>query len=337
MLVARDNGARNALSPLTEYDIFSRPEIEVKQAQSPKFWEKIFKQEGCNGICVGTSDSKEGIAVESAARVAATRSRLPVFVIEDYPGNYRFVSEARTDLLVVENEFVRSLHQQALKTKCPSLWVCKAVRYDPLRRIAAGLRHKITRTWEIQGLKSNLVLWAGQPETEDAVQTLIRLAPTLVESQVCVLLKAHPRDGGYGSGVYEQLFNRYSICYIDVTGYSLDECMGYGPRLVLTQFSSLAVEAGFYGVPSVHILYKDIGYKRLYEKKGFGVPPWCLEDAAFLITAVDHQEESLRLALVDEIERAKKISNFDRYFSVSAQTTPLLAKKIYSMIKQKGA
>ncbi len=328
LLVAVDSGARAGLKPLSEYDGFYFADYKGRGCEDLEHWLAIFKETNCASLVVGTSDSQRGRNVESAARLGAASAGLKTIVIEDYPGNYRLVDGAGTDLLIVDSAFAKQLHKKNLGAACPPIWMCNNARYDPLRREAAGLRKQLKNIWSSSSRPPHCVLWAGQPETQDAIGTLSRLAPDLVRMGTYVLFKAHPRDPGYGSGVYQDLFEGHGLAYRDVTLLNLGSCMEYGPRVTLTQFSSLAIEAGFYGLPAVHILYKDIGFRRLYRKKGFGIPPWCTRKAAFLITDREQHGAVLSMALIDEQERASRMQEFDDYFGVSKEAAPLLIKKI---------
>ena len=54
------------------------------------------------------------------------------------------------------------------------------------------------------------------------------------------------------------------------------------PHLVITQFSSVALEAGFYGVPSAWVLVPGAGAQSLHAKKGYRVPALCAAGGAGL-------------------------------------------------------
>jgi hypothetical protein len=220
------------------------------------------------------------------------------------------------------------LYRKTLAEQCPEIWICKPIRYDSFRQAAKVYREMINDKWKSATGLQSFVLWAGQPETEDGIETLHRLSPSLLKMDIVLLLKTHPRDEGYKKGVYQQKLKEWGIMHKDVTSLTLNECMAFGPKLVLTQFSSLAIEAGFYGLPSIHVLYEDIGSKRLYTKKGFSTPPWCLEGASFLITNTVHQDEVIRTALKNISERNRQLEIFDQYFGVVAEYTPSLADKI---------
>ena len=53
--------------------------------------------------------------------------------------------------------------------------------------------------------------------------------------------------------------------------------------LVFTQLSSLGIETGFYGVPTVNVLFKDADLQLLLEKTGSDELMTVKHNAAFLI------------------------------------------------------
>ncbi len=322
-LVAFDGGARAAILPLAAYagfdpvDINPTHENEMHEILSPGRY---------HGLVIGTSDSHAGRKFESKVVGVANNTGIPVIAIEDYPGNYRPAEGACADVVVVESEFGRSLVLDRWATDQPDVWVCNSARYDVLRQRSKQLRQYVSKRWCADSAR--WLLWAGQPESEDGLETLKRFLPTLAARDVKLLFKAHPRDAGYLAGAYQDLLVRTGIDYVDITASDLDAAMEYAPQVVLTQFSSVGVEAGFYGIPSVNILYPDVGGKRLSVKKGYNIPPWTQQGAAFSITAVAGQEEVLNAALNDDVARASSIRKFDAYFSVSELAGPALATRI---------
>jgi len=193
-----------------------------------------------------------------------------------------------------------------------------AIRYDRLRRELANLRGAVGAA------AHDAVLWIGQPETSDALQTLTVLLPALQARAVNLWFRAHPRDEGYARGAYG------GMPVEDITSRSLDECLDRRPRLVITQFSSVAVEAGFWGIPSLNVLLPDAGGSRLALKKGYSVPPWCEDGAAFLITHTGDVDKVLDRALHSAEARAKVMQAFDRSFKVTEEGAPALINLLYN-------
>lgn len=216
-------------------------------------------------------------------------------------------------VVLVESEFSARLVRA--KDGAPSVEVCPSVRYDGLRRKLSHLRG---------GGPGNGVLWIGQPETRDSLETLKRLLPAFDARGIPVWFRAHPRDAGYASGAYA------GLPVEDLTARPLEECLARRPRLVVTQFSSVAVEAGFWGIPSLNALFGDLGAKTLAAKKGYAVPPWCEEDAAFLIRHESEMEEVLDRALSSSGAREQTIERFDRYFRVQEDGGQRLMNVLYN-------
>ncbi len=234
--------------------------------------------------------------------------------MEDFPGNYVRVPGAEPRLLVVDGD----LGSRLARIKEPSLDVrlFPNLRYDRLRRRLDELRSG--------RMTGNAVLWVGQPETDDGLKTLYRLLPALATRSIRVWLRAHPRDAGYSLGAYAGLDAE------DVSSLPLEQCLARRPRLVITQFSSVAIEAGFWGIPSLNVLFADAGGKTLAAKKGYSVPPWCEEGAAFLLAEPREMGNVLDRALGCIEARKSVMQAFDRYFKVREEGAPALINLLYN-------
>jgi hypothetical protein len=265
-------------------------------------------------VC-GTSDSAPGREAEVRAQRAAAALRIPAVVIEDFPGNFAAITEALPRLLCVDSEFAAALARR--QAPGVPVHVGPAIRYDELRKILDKLRRG-------DGSAERAVLWIGQPETADSSETLRRLLPVLAERSVRVWLRAHPRDAGYGDGVYAGLDVE------DVTSLPLEHCLARGPRLVVTQFSSVAIEAGFWGIPSLNVLFSHAGGRTLAAKKGYSVPPWCDGGAAFLLVDTKEIGKVLDRALGSVDARNSVMQAFDRYFKVREEGAPALINLLYN-------
>jgi len=272
-----------------------------------------FVQDDLHLLVCGTSDTAAGRSVESAARRAARMCDIPVVVIEDFPGNYPVVAGGEPRVVFVESEFSARLVRA--KDSSPSVEVCPSVRYDALRRKLRHLR---------RGETGDAVLWIGQPETRDSLETLKRLLPALGARGIPVWFRAHPRDAGYAGGAYA------GLPVEDLTARPLEECLARRPRLVITQFSSVAIEAGFWGIPSLNALFPALGAKTLAAKKGYAVPPWCDEGAAFRVLCEDDVQPVLDQALYSAEARASVLAAFDRYFSVREDGGQRLMNVLYN-------
>lgn len=315
LFVAADGGPRETLAPVALQCGASLSDIAQDAAEAETHWARLIASERAVVLVVGTSDSARGRLVETAARRAARAARIPVVAIEDFPGNYCEVPGGAASLLMVESEVARDICIAKLGSPAPRVEVAIAARYDPYRARLGELRHNTAQRWarEQHSLK---VLWAGQPETDDCIRTLTALLPLFRLSGVDLLFKAHPRDPGYSSGVYHALLRDGAIAFSDVTHSGVEEVLETGPRLVVTQFSSVAIEAGFFGIPSLWVLLPIAGGARLEQKKGYAVPPLCLAKGAAAATEERSLPEAFQRALADIDYRENLMCCFDDYYTV---------------------
>lgn len=283
LLVAADGGPREALGPLAR-----RWETDLSACASSRVDDWLAEITRCRAaiMVVGTSDSSGGRAMEFAARVAARRAGVPLAVVEDYPGNYVLTDGGDADLLLVESQRAASLASSRLGARCPQLQVVSPARFDAMRVRHVPNRQAMRLRWTSERRSGLLhtILWAGQPETEDALVTLAALLPAVLDGGYRLLFRAHPRDAGYAKGAYRDLALALGPLFLDVTLQSPDEVFALAPRLLVTQFSSMAVEAGFHGIPSLCILLPGAGMDRLLAKKGYAVPLACADGAVALCT-----------------------------------------------------
>jgi hypothetical protein len=317
--VAADAGPRMTLEALAP----RLPGEWALQAVDALQWADALRSNRIELLIAGTSDSSAGRTHEGLARAAASRLGLPCVVIEDFPGNYKAVPSAPPNVVVVECEFAAALARAKTNAAETLVEACPAVRYDTLRRRLADLRRA-------GGGPERAVLWIGQPETRDSLETLQRLLPVLAAEHVSLWFRAHPRDAGYRSGAYHDVLWDTRIYVQDMTARSLDECLVHRPQLVITQFSSVALEAGFWGIPALNVLFRDLGGARLLERKGYSMPGWCTAGAAFAVTAVEKLGETLDLALNSAEARVRLQKRFDDYFSVSEEGAPRLINVLYN-------
>lgn len=302
-LVGGDDGARAALAPLV---------AAGAEFRAPRT--------GDRALVAGTSQSDAGFAREAEARRLAAQLRLPIACVEDFPGNYRPVSEAPTQLLVVEAEFSQSLYIERLGNDAPPMQAIPPARYDGLRgpwraRLAVPPPHA--------------VLWAGQPETEACLATLRALSGFLAQPDVLLLFRAHPRDPGAKAGAYRSTLA--GVRHLDVSGESLSVTLARPLRLVVTQYSSVAVEAGFLGVPAVHILLPSAGEALLHAQKGYRIPMPCAAGASFIVR--DAREiRTLEMALRDDAAREGVMGKFRRLYATDKPQADRLRATIAGII-----
>ena len=313
-LVAVDDGPRSTLEPLAGHWAVDLPEIERGEVELEQYWREVFARAGTRLVVVGTSNSARGRRVESAARHAAARIGLPIAAIEDYPGNFRELLDCPTRLLIVESAFSERVYR-ARPAAPPPIAVIAPVRYDRRRGRAQSA---------IVPQAPYAVLWAGQPETNACIATLEWLLPQLAGLPAQLIFRAHPRDPAFGSGIYRELFARAGIECLDVSAEPVETTLARRLDLVVTQFSSVAVDAGFAGVPSLHVLLPHAGGGLLRRLKGYDIPAICDAGAAFLATG-GPRDDILRVALLDPSARKRVMARFRSYYATDAPTVQLVA------------
>jgi hypothetical protein len=313
--VAVDHGPRLALGALESH----LPGPWLKACGDD--WASGLRARDVGLLVCGTSDSRQGREAETAAQRAAHALGIPAVVVEDFPGSFAPMPAAPPRLLCVESEFAAALARRRMSAL--NIHVGPAIRYDALRRELCALRLAEDKA-------EDAVLWIGQPETADALRTLAVLLPSLQARRAPLWFRAHPRDAGHDRDAYAEILGRSRQAAEDVTSIPVDECLRRRPRLVITQFSSVAIEAGFWGIPSLNVLLPDAGGSKLAQKKGYSVPPWCEDGAAFLVTRTEDVDKVIGCALGSADARRKVMEAFDRYFRVTEQGTPALIDLLYN-------
>jgi hypothetical protein len=322
LFVAADGGARETLQPVSEAFSAAVEPVASGGASSEGHWSDRLIETRATVLVVGTSDSAGGRRIESAARRAARRARVPIAAIEDFPGNYDPVRGAAADLLIVESPAARELCIAKLGSAAPTVEVASPARYDRYREQLAALRAHTHAQWAQRAGAPRRVLWAGQPETGDCVRTLAALVPHLRALDAELLFKAHPRDAGHASGAYSRLLTDAGVVWSDVSAASVHDALAAAPELVVTQFSSVAINAGFHGIPSLWVLLPGAGLDRLVEKKGYAVPPACSAGAAAHADRAGALFRAFEAALTDSALRANLNAAFDVYFAVARPALP---------------
>lgn len=317
--IAGDPGAISTVSLIASELGGSLRSMSASNAHTANYWLQQFLVEKPSVIFTGTSDSRFGFGVEAAARVAAGRMNIPTVVIEDFPGNYRHISGVRDHLLVTDGLFSMELARSRSPAFFESAIALPGLRYDHLRTGKPIFPARENRT----------VLWAGQPDTEDAIATLENLAPTISALELRLLFRAHPRDHGYTRGRYSDVLGKLGPKVVDVTKTAWQDCLRMSPALVVTQFSAVAVELGFYGIPAIYVLYKDIGQRRLLDKKGYPTPPLCIVGAAWALQDPGHENATLTNAL-DAQARSNVIEAFSAHMRVNTRQIPILRDYLYN-------
>ncbi len=331
LCVAADGGARATLAPIAAFCGRTLPVTSAATA-SVDHWARLIVDESPRLLIVGTSDSHAGRSTESAARRAARDAHLRIAAIEDFPGNHYSVPDAEADLVIVESAAARDICAARLGAIAPRIEIANLARYDSYRAQLGALRARTSSQWMERAGERYRVLWAGQPDTDDCVRTLRTLAPHLRARNVELLFKAHPRDSGYATGDYARTLEAAGVSYVDLTSASQDEALAWAPDLVVTQFSSLSIEAGFYGIPSLWLLLPDAGGARLAASKGYRVPPLIAAGAGALASTPADIPEALGRALADATWRTQTIRLFDAYWKVGELAAPRLVERLLRFV-----
>jgi len=326
-LFAIDGGPRKTLQPFLDFEQFLFCD-SVKCEHFKNDWDNFFLDCKPHGVVVGTSRSKEGVYKEKMFRYFANKHQVRVVIVEDYPGNYQHHKGIYTDLLIVESE--------DYKEKVRSLYDCSQVGKVETGAVIrySDINTKFTQNYGqyknaiIQRKGKKVVLWIGQPEYENCLTTLNRIIGDLALLNVKLLFKSHPRDKGYKNGKYNQFMQECQVEVVDVSKHSLDECIRLYPDIVVTQFSSVAVEMGFYGIPSVHVLFSDVGGARLYDMYNYYRPEICSNKASVLIDSKEDQLSKLNEVINNLGFRNKLMENFSCYFRVNGTAAERVVQKI---------
>lgn len=304
-------------------------QIGATQGESlyPERFVKLFRDCRIEGVVLGTSTSERGIQAEHACLRAACDLGLPTIVVEDMPGNFRSVSQLIPDLVVVESPLVAEhvlkrsdgLHREAIISGA-------SVRYDSLR-----LQVKKGKRLEIKNFSRSLV-WIGQPETQANLISLGRLLPCLSRMGLKLLFKAHPRDDGYRSGLYAQMFSGLNKKVVDVTDFDMAELLSCRPGMALTHFSSMAIELAFFGVPCCNVLFPDGGGKLYKEMSGLQRPFLCEVGGSGTISKMASIECELGRLLFDESARKAQMARFDDYFDIGTLQHPRVVNAVERVV-----
>ncbi len=323
LFVAVDGGPQEALAPLALASGTTLAHIASPSCKEISHWQGQLKVTGASIMVVGTSNSPSGCCIESAARQAATLQGTPVVVVEDSPGNFQHYPGTKTACLFVESAAAAELAKRRAGITCPVLLEVSPARYDALRVKSTNLRRATmgSRGVDLPSSQGAVVLWVGQPEIDEALICLESVVPMLLAGNHKLMFRAHPRDTGRDRGAYSNLASALGGKFLDVTELTKDEVLGLAPRLLLTQYSSMLVDAGFYGIPALCLLLPGAAGDSLYKRKGYKLPLPCRAGAAAFATTLDHLAISLDRALFDDTFRTKIIKKFDKYFSTEITTT----------------
>lgn len=312
-----DGGPRETLEPLAA----AWGARVIGGADSERNADPISLISNANLVVVGTSESTVGREFEGAIRTASARRGVPLVAIEDYPGNYNPSAGAPVDMLIVESQAVASLAKKRCGPACPRLEIISPARFDNLRRSCHLHRTKVAIAWnDAMAHRETSILWVGQPETDDAITTLQVLLPIILENRWKLMFRAHPRDSGCLGGAYQFLKDALRRGFVDVTGEPSENVFLRGPALLITQFSSMVVEAGFFGIPSLCILLPRAGEARLMRLKGYSSPVAGEMGAVAICRDPNCIESTIQELVGSEAKRREQIGCFDEYYQADSET-----------------
>ena len=274
-----------------------------------------------------TSDNVEQLTTRAAASLG-----IPVFVVEDFPGNYRPSPEEPLAGLFVEDDSMVEFHRS--RGVAPSkIFITGNPRYDRLQNIDREYEWLSTR--KSLGLGDEpTILWAGQPDGENSYFTLKRLLDNYPQNGPTILFRAHPRDQAYHEGKYLPLMTESPIKILDVSDWPDDLPLCCASDLVITQFSSVAVEASYLGVPALFVLFEDLGQRFFKELKGYDWPIWCIEDCVFVIENTEEIGQVITSAITDDETRCRTMGNFQRRFGLRRNSARLIANHIKAILAE---
>lgn len=256
----------------------------------PEAWLRALKPAA---LVRGTSALPAARNYEASLAAAAVRLGIPVYAVEDFPGNYGDDPHALRLLFV---EHASSLRHHIARGHDPRHVrvigaLRRPVKFAQITRAAARRRYGLAAD-------ARVVLWAGQPDARACAGTLRALSAALDAETDVVLYRAHPR----GHTVPPLRLKRSRV--IDVSREPDASTAVRASDAVLTQFSSLAVEAGAAGVPGVFVLLPKWGRRYLLSRTGLDDLPWTKAGAAFAIRRASDARTVIRRAIGDPSARA---------------------------------
>ncbi|MFQ6030901.1 MAG: CDP-glycerol glycerophosphotransferase family protein [Dehalococcoidia bacterium] len=306
------------------------PYLNLSQAQEN--WgslEGLLHATGTKAVIRSSSEQVQEPNVEVLVAAAAKQVGVPVFVIEDFPGNYWPTPEERLDGLFIEDHSLVALHQS--RGVDPSaIHTVPNPRYAALAQTNVLACRKATRR-ELGIGSSPVILWAGQPDGENSYLALARVLARYENPQVTLLFRAHPRDPLYTGGKYRDLLANTAMKVLDVSSHS--DVMGLycASDLVVTQFSSAGVEASHLGIPALFVLFNDLGKAYLRAYKGYDRLPWTKNDCSFIIEGEEDIATIMEQAIGDSSSRNRITQNFQRHFGAGPHGPEALVRQIRTM------
>lgn len=307
----------------------------VDSGQVTEKWgnfENLLVEGKVEAVIRSTSEESAAGNVEMLATRAADNLKIPVFVVEDFPGNYQPAPDEPLAGLFVDDDSMLKIHRSRGIDR-DKIFTTGNPRYDWLQTVDRVRARRRTR--KALGLGNERVaFWAGQPDDDNSYLTLKRILEHFPKSGPTILFRAHPRDQAFNAGRYEQLIEAGPVKIIDVTDWpdNIDLCCA--SDLVITQFSSVAVEASHLGVPAMFVLFEDLGQRFFRKLKDYDRPLWCEDGCAFVIEHPGEIMSVIHSATQDESAREAVKANFQRRFGVRNNSAKLIADRIKEVVSE---
>ena len=303
------------------------PYVDMEVVES--WWgslERFLVDTGVKAVIRSSSEYVAERNVEELSWIAAGKVGIPVFVIEDFPGNYWPKPDERIDGLFVEDDSMIELYRSR-GVDSQIIYASGNLRYNALVGLDRMSRRSETR--RALGLDDEpAVLWAGQPDGDNSYRALGRLLEHFDGAGTTLLFRAHPRDEAYNAGAYSELQTNTSMKVVDTSSYPNVLDLYCASDLVVTQFSSAGVEASYLGVPALFVLFEDLGKEYLRTSKGYDSLPWCSNGCAFLIESEMDIKSVMEQAVFDADARDQVRSNFQRRFVARADGARIIGDRI---------
>ena len=275
--------------------------------------EAYLKAERITVIFRSSSEHISEANIEDMLTTAANNVGVPVFVIEDFPGNFYLKSGQKVDGLFVEDSTVADLH--VLRGLNPqAIWDFGNPRYCSYQSVDRdSLRAQMRELLEVGN--GPVWTWAGQSDGKNSFDTLKRLIARFDQPGITLLFRAHPRDEFYAINVYRELFENINMSVIDVSNFNNATAIYCASDVVVTQFSSAGVEASYMGIPAVFTLFEDLGKEYLRVHKGYDMVPWSSGTCSFLIEDDSEVKYVMERAIFDCTARRLVMKNFELKFN----------------------
>ena len=303
-------------------------------AQVAREWgslEGLMERKAIRAVIRSSSEDVEDANAEDLASQAATKVGVPVFVVEDFPGNYWAQANDRLDGLFVEDGSLVGLHE-ARGVSAEAIHPTGNPRYNVLAS-SVDRDERRARTRKDLGLGDEpVMLWAGQPDGDNSYRALNRLMDGYRYCGATLLFRAHPRDGAYAAGKYAPLLASSTMNIVDTSSHRDILDLYCASDLVATQFSSAGVEASYLGIPALFVLFDDLGKEYLRTHKGYDSLPWCEAGGAFLIQREDEVAAVLEQALLDEASRDSVRARFMERYGSRGDGARAIARRIQATL-----